>query len=69
MKARGLLPLLGLGLALLLAACGEQTSGGGGGGPTTTWTLRQTGVSLTDVTHAGGRFVAVGDGGTVLTSP
>jgi hypothetical protein len=31
MKARRFLPLLGLGLALLLAACGGQTGGGGGG--------------------------------------
>jgi hypothetical protein len=34
MKASRFLPVLGLGLALLLAACGGQTGGGGSGGPT-----------------------------------
>jgi len=36
-----------------------------------TWTERATGVdhALRDVTWTGSRFVAVGDGGTVLTSP
>lgn len=48
MKARGFLPLLGLGLTLLLAACGGQTGsggsgggGGGGGGGSNTVTVRQ----------------------------
>ena len=77
MEAEWPLPALGLGLAFPLAAFGGQTGGGGGGGggggsgggAGTTWTLRQTGVPLTDVTHGDGLFVAVGQYGTILTSP
>mgnify|MGYP000340530595 CR=1 FL=1 len=76
MEAERPLPELGLGLAFPLAAFGGQTGGGGGGGggggsgggAGTTWTLRQTGVALTDVTYANGLFVAVEEYGTILTS-
>ena len=42
--------------------------GGGGGGAGTTWTVRQTGESLYDVTYGDGLFVAAGGGGSILTS-
>ena len=53
-------------LLLTLAACG--TSGGGGGA---TWTPRAswTTNSLSGVAYVNGLFVAVGDRGTILTSP
>ena len=42
---------------------------GGGGGVGTTWTLRFHGFNdLNSVTYGNGLFVAVGDGGTILTS-
>jgi uncharacterized membrane protein len=50
-----------------------SASGGGGGGrknePGTTWTLRNLGNSLNGVTYGNGLFVAVGEWGTILTSP
>jgi len=45
------------------------TSGGGGGGPGTTWTVRNQGSTLYSVTYGDNQFVAVGDAGTILTSP
>jgi len=50
MKAIGFFRLLGLGLALLLAACGGQTGGGGsggGGGATPSFTIALNPTSLT----------------------
>jgi hypothetical protein len=42
----------------------------GGGGAGTTWTSRTSqGYSLNGVAYGNGRFVAVGNGGTILTSP
>jgi len=61
-----------------LAACtinGGGTGGGSGGGGGsgrevgTTWTLRNLGDSLFGVTYGNGLFVAVGEWGTILTSP
>jgi hypothetical protein len=40
----------------------------GGGGAGTTWTLPNLGDSLEGVAYGNGLFVAVGDGGTILTS-
>ena len=42
-----------------------------GGGAGTTWTQRTsgTGNELEGVAYGNGRFVAVGNGGTILTSP
>jgi len=53
-------------LLLALAACG--TSGGGSG---VAWTPRTSGTGnwLSGVAYGNGTFVAVGDGGTILTSP
>jgi hypothetical protein len=46
-------------------------SASGGGGAGTTWTLRTSGTNrpLYGVTYGDGTFVAVGDNGTILTSP
>ena len=62
-----------------LAACtinGGGTGGGSGGGEGsgrevgTTWTLRSPGFGVFyGVTYGNGLFVAVGDDGTILTSP
>jgi hypothetical protein len=43
--------------------------GGGGGEAGTTWTLRNLGSSSSAVTYGNGLFVAVGEDGTILTSP
>ena len=67
MKAKQLLPALGLGLALLFATCGAQ-AGDGGGRAGSAWTFQQTGVKLFGITHGNGLFVAVGEDGTILTS-
>jgi hypothetical protein len=59
-------------LLLVLAACNINGGGsGGGGGAGTTWTLRTSGTSndLERATYGNGLFVAVGEGGTILTSP
>jgi hypothetical protein len=63
-------------LLLALAACGASGGGSGGGGggsgsgAGTTWTLRFPGFNdLNGVTYGNGLFVAVGEGGTILTSP
>jgi hypothetical protein len=63
-------------LLLALAACGTSGGGsggggGGGGGGGVTWTPRTSGTSnnLIGVAYGNGTFVAVGDGGTILTSP
>jgi hypothetical protein len=55
-------------LLLALAACGTS---GGGGGAGTTWTQRTsgTGNELEGVAYRNGLFVAVGQDGTILTSP
>ena len=63
-----------------LAACtingggtGGGSGGGGGGGGSgvgTTWILRNPGFgAFCSVTYGNGTFVAVGEGGTILTSP
>ena len=39
------------------------------GGPGTTWTVRNQGSTLYSVTYGDNQFVAVGDAGTILTSP
>jgi hypothetical protein len=55
-------------LSLTVSAPGGG-GGGGGGGAGTTWTLRNLGNLLEGVTYGNGLFVAVGDGGAILTSP
>jgi hypothetical protein len=60
------------GLSLTVTASGGGGGGGGGGGSGvgTTWTLRiPQGNSLYAVTYGNNTFVAVGSGGTILTSP
>jgi hypothetical protein len=48
---------------------GSEGGGGSGSGAGTTWTLRIPGLNdLRGVTYGNGLFVAVGDGGTILTS-
>ena len=73
MRTNRLFLALGVGLSLLLVACGGQTGNTGGGvsEPGSTWTQRDSGtdVWLIDVTYGNGTFVAVGEGGTILTSP
>jgi len=54
-------------LTLTVSAPGGG-GGGGGSGAGTTWTLRNLGDSLNGVTYGNGLFVAVGEGGTILTS-
>jgi hypothetical protein len=49
---------------------GSEGGGGSGSGAGTTWTLRIPGFNnLNGVTCGNGLFVAVGDGGSILTSP
>jgi hypothetical protein len=56
--------------SLMASAPGGGGSGSGRGRAGTTWTLRVPGSNdLHGVTYGNGRFVAVGSGGTILTSP
>ena len=68
MRTNRLFLALGVGLSLLLVACGGQTGNTGGGvsGPGSTWTLRNSGTTqhLFGVTYGGNKFVAVGGSGT-----
>jgi len=63
MRTNRLFLALGVGLSLLLVACGVS-------GPGSTWTPRtsNTNQHLYGVTYGNGTFVAVGEGGTILTS-
>jgi hypothetical protein len=56
-------------LSLTVTASGDGGGRGGGSGVGTNWTLRNLGDSLNGVTYGNGLFVAVGEGGTILTSP
>jgi hypothetical protein len=56
-------------LSLTVTASGGGGGRGGGSGVGTNWTLRNLGDSLNGVTYGNGTFVAVGGGGTILTSP
>ena len=72
MRTNRLFLALGVGLSLLLVACGGQTGNTGGGvsGPGSTWTPRtsNTNQHLYGVTYGIGTFVAAGEVGTILTS-
>ncbi len=59
----------GAGLSLTVSTAGGGGGGGGGGAPGATWTVRNLRAPLISVTHGNGLFVAVGQGGTILTSP
>jgi len=56
-------------VALLLTLVAYSTSASSGSGAGTTWTLRVPGFNnLNGVAYGNGIFVAVGGGGTILTS-
>jgi hypothetical protein len=57
-------------VALLLTLVAYNASGSSGSGAGTTWTSRTSqGNALFGVAYGNGTFVAVGDNGTILTSP